>query len=326
MFPNKIFLFITKVLILTILFTVVLIKIFPVHKKINPNSHIEPYDLSIMEKTSSTVSVWESSTWWTTKIKKEFPKAFQQDISNLIESEHRDAYVDSIRTTNWCHLDETICEKIIRASEYNDQQELRYQNITIGIINNIDNILQKWNSSQSCLEWIKLYKDDVASRWSATHFSIKMNTAPIESYREYRQVLTHELGHIIDLCWLEDSKSKKDSLFTEFWDKVFGIHDASLEFYKFSWLSERVRKKWSLSKDFISGYASKNPFEDFAESQNAYLNHPKKFFALAKTNKILMQKYNYFVSLYGDNTFNISEYPEKLKSTTTRIWDTTRRE
>ena len=95
-------------------------------------------------------------------IKKELPRLFRQDIINLIEPEHRDAYIDSIKTSDWCYLDAAICQKIVRAWEYGGQEQLRYQNITIGIINNVDNILQKWNTTQSCLEWIKLYKDDKA--------------------------------------------------------------------------------------------------------------------------------------------------------------------
>lgn len=48
-----------------------------------------------------------------------------------------------------------------------------------------------------------------------------MNTEPVESYREYREVLTHELGHIIDLCGLDDTSTAKDDLFTEFGEAVF---------------------------------------------------------------------------------------------------------
>jgi hypothetical protein len=88
--------------------------------------------------------------------------------------------------------------------------------------------------------------------------------------------------------------------------------------------SERVRKKLSSSKDFISWYASKNPFEDFAESHQAYLNHPRKFLELANTNTILMAKYRYFKKLYGDITFDVTEYPKQVTTTKTRVWDTTR--
>jgi hypothetical protein len=124
--------------------------------------------------------------------------------------------------------------------------------MTIGLINNLDTLITQGKTSRQCLSRLKLYKDEVAARGSATHTSIKMNTQPVESYREYRQVLTHELGHIRDLCGLDESDDEKDSNFTEFGEKVFGKKDPSLIFYRMSRESERVRKKLSSSKDFIS--------------------------------------------------------------------------
>jgi hypothetical protein len=309
--------FLIKLITLTLFFTSLLIALFGVStKKLAPNSHLDHKELdtetqllpSSHRQPHSLISNPE----------------FAQDLDNLLELEHRDAYVDTLKTKNRCHLDQELCNKITRASDYHSYQKMRFQTLTIGLINSLDNLIQEGNTSKECLHWLKLYKDDIAARGSATHTTIKMNTHPVESYREYWQVLTHELGHIIDLCGLDDNTSRKHSSFTEFGEKAFGVNDPSLNFYSLSRESERVRKKWSSAQDFISGYASKNPFEDFAESQQAYLNHPRKFLELAEQNSILMKKYNFFKHLYNNTTFDITEYPEKVSSLKTRVWDTTR--
>jgi hypothetical protein len=42
-----------------------------------------------------------------------------------------------------------------------------------------------------------------------------------------------------------------------------------------------------------------DPFEDFAECHNLYLNHHDYFRKLAMNNSTVKSKYNYFSNLYG---------------------------
>jgi len=54
----------------------------------------------------------------------------------------------------------------------------------------------------------------------------------------------------------------------------------------------------SQSEDFCSGYGMTNPFEDFAECFNLYLNHNSYFAYLAKNNNALADKYNFFANIF----------------------------
>jgi len=92
---------------------------------------------------------------------------------------------------------------------------------------------------------------------------------------------------------LQGINSNKHGAFTEFGKKVFATDDLSLKYYAESWKSETVRKPGSLKKDFCSGYGMSDPFEDFAECFNLYINHHSLFKAMAKNNQILTKKYNF---------------------------------
>jgi hypothetical protein len=67
-----------------------------------------------------------------------------------------------------------------------------------------------------------------------------------------------------------------------------------------------------------------DPFEDFAECHNLYLNHHNVFQLLAKNNVSLKNKYNYFANLYGGEYFSDSSLSVKSVKTDWRAWDTTR--
>ena len=69
-----------------------------------------------------------------------------------------------------------------------------------------------------------------------------------------------------------------------------------------------------------------DPFEDFAECFNLYLNHNKLFKFLAQKDTILGRKYNFLASMFKGNyinadTANISLMKEKA---TERVRDTTK--
>ncbi|MDR0859577.1 MAG: hypothetical protein LBO09_00930 [Candidatus Peribacteria bacterium] len=67
-----------------------------------------------------------------------------------------------------------------------------------------------------------------------------------------------------------------------------------------------------------------DPFEDFAECHNLYLNHHNLFTKLAKDNEVLKTKFNYFANLYGGEYFSDSTRSPEGIQLSWRAWDTTR--
>ena len=141
---------------------------------------------------------------------------------------------------------------------------------------------------------------------------------------EFFQVISHEMWHIIDLWWLQWTNKKKSQIFTEFNKSVFAIDDPSLEYYKYSRSSEKVRKSWMTKEDFCSWYWMSDPFEDFAECHNLYLNHHDYFRQLALNNSTLKGKYNFFSNLYWGKYINDSEAKYENRENSYRVWDTTK--
>ena len=141
-------------------------------------------------------------------------------------------------------------------------------------------------------------------------------------YEQFFEVLTHELGHIVDLGVLVGDSFLKSSNFTEFGHKSFSIDDPSLKFYKLSWLSEKVKKPDAFIEDFVSGYWMTDPFEDFAESFNTYLNHNFIFRQMATESNILRQKYNFIAKLFKWNYINSGKWFHY--TSWYRSWDSTK--
>jgi hypothetical protein len=128
----------------------------------------------------------------------------------------------------------------------------------------------------------------------------------------------------MDLGALQGKSKTKHQFFTEFGKMVFTIDDPSLEYYQYSRQSETIRKSGVSKRDFCSGYGMSDPFEDFAECHNLYLNHQNVFQFLAQQNISLKNKYNYFANLYGGNYFANSSLKGEQINTDWRARDTTR--
>ena len=69
-----------------------------------------------------------------------------------------------------------------------------------------------------------------------------------------------------------------------------------------------------------------NPFEDFAECFNLYINHQNFFKIIAKGNSLLTKKYNFIATLLqGASLEKNTKDLELLKeSKSRRPWDTTK--
>jgi hypothetical protein len=131
-------------------------------------------------------------------------------------------------------------------------------------------------------------------------------TVPKES--EFLKLLVHELGHYVDIYFLITDSLK--------WDP-------STRFYDISWIDTSTKKSNETLQSFVSGYASSNRYDDFAESFVFYVFHNREFADRAMKNDSLRQKYlflseNIFPDWnFIDTDFRIGKMPSYL-------WDTTK--
>ncbi len=147
---------------------------------------------------------------------------------------------------------------------------------------------------------VEFYQEIFDVRWKMKNKKVKLFWPEEMSKEELFTVFTHELWHYIDLYFLINTLS---------WDK-------SLDFYKISWDSTKVMKKWQDNKDFVSGYAMTNKYEDFAESFIYYVLHNRSFYKKTLKSKFLKEKYNYFkIYLFKNNEFYLTDFSkdEKIK-------------
>lgn len=182
-----------------------------------------------------------------------------------------------------------------------------YWTISMYFIKKLDTIL--WDDITSrILKKITISSQRNNRRAYATHNTMFFHI-PWISYREYMMVLTHELWHIIDLSVVLWSDRKKSSLFTEFDKEEFSIDDPSLTYYKISWENEHQKKSTHTKEAFCSIYGMSNPFEDFAECFQLYMNHNQYFRTIISNNSILTEKY-----LFIDKLLDGKYFYNKLQS------------
>lgn len=233
-----------------------------------------------------------------------------------------------------CSFYTDICNKTLREGEFSLDERLFYQGVLIYLITRIDDTYQAsgWvhsapsesqTSWREIVSYLKVHQDPEARRWSAWHTFFKVNEWRMRSRNEFWQVATHEYWHIFDLGVLKGSSSLIDKTFTEFWKPQRAMDDPSLRFYKISRESENARKASASRMDFVSWYAMKWVYEDFAESFNLYMNHRDYFKTLASQNAVLQEKFTFFEEYFPEWLFN-EWISTDLPRLTTRVWDTTR--
>lgn len=110
---------------------------------------------------------------------------------------------------------------------------------------------------------------------------------------EFRALFIHEYGHVIDLGCLKGTASGGK---TAFYDGSTPIYadDPSIGFYEVSWINSTTQRSNTTPNDFVSGYASYDPFEDFAESFIYFVLHNEEFKQRARENDALNLKYRWF--------------------------------
>ena len=139
-------------------------------------------------------------------------------------------------------------------------------------------------------------------------------------------VLVHEVGHIADTGVLQGNFLAGASEFKDGTNAIYN-DDASLDFYRLSFLDEKTIRPNAQAVDFVSGYAMSDPFEDFAETYNYYILHGEEFRKLAKMNEILQKKYAFLkIRVFNGKEFangNNSGDGSKAVSYVSREYDTT---
>lgn len=220
-----------------------------------------------------------------------------------------------------CRKNQILCDKIVWTGAISDQEKLSYATQYIEIIQFLDQHLIKWADIKQVFKTLIINGEKGKRRGGATWKRITMNLASMGDPSEFWGVLTHEFGHIVDLGVLHGNSEIKNGNYTEFGKVKFAIDDPSLEYYKYSRLSENTRNQSVKKKDFCSGYGMTNPFEDFAECHNLYLNNKNLFKIMASETQVMKNKYNFFANLFGNQA--LQEGNQELLYTERRPRDTT---
>ncbi|MDD2907850.1 MAG: hypothetical protein PHH98_04365 [Candidatus Gracilibacteria bacterium] len=113
------------------------------------------------------------------------------------------------------------------------------------------------------------------------------------SVGELLAVSIHEFGHFFDLYILEKKVT-------------FDISDY---FYFISWDGISTIKAGLEQKDFVSGYAMTNKYEDFAESFTYYILHNGDFLEKSNDSLVLKEKYDFFSKyVFRNDEFKSDNY------------------
>lgn len=155
---------------------------------------------------------------------------------------------------------------------------------------------------------MKIYEEKKDIRWKMKEKTIYMFWCKDQEKEEILSVFIHEFWHYIDLYFLEKKL----------------IKDISDDFYNISWEKTKVIKAWFSEKDFVSGYAMTNKYEDFAETFIYFVLHNKDFLEKTKKSEVLEEKYNFLISyIFRSGEFQNSDFSENNK-VKDYYWDTTK--
>jgi len=219
-----------------------------------------------------------------------------------------------------------LCVKTDFAVDFSYRQKYIYFSSIVYLVKFFDNKWDYVNAMSDHLQQIKLIKKWDKRRWYTSKWKVTLNMGLISTDREFFQVLSHELFHVFDLVVLEWSSSRMDHFYTEFEKSVFSIDDLSLDYYVISWDSEKKRSSSSRSSHFCSRYGQSDPFEDFAECWNLYINHNALFKFFARQNDVMKKKYAFFFDYFDGQylVWNVSDIISVKDNIDYRVWDTTR--
>lgn len=256
------------------------------------------------------------------------------NITAVEQEEKVDTYSDldwenheyELKYQTLCLADVNLCLKVNFVWEISSKDKFMYFASAMYVLNTISKNIQIWWDINTQLKKITIDSAYWATRWSADWTSVSIKLWAVQSYVEYLGLISHEIWHVVDLWVINWYSSEKDPNYTEFWKAVFSVDDPSLWYYSLCWESESVRKSTVTKEDFCSWYGMTDPFEDFAECHNMYLNHNEIFKSWAKENEIMKQKYNFFANLYWWK-YMFSSTSDLAKFNADKLWrprDTTK--
>lgn len=179
-----------------------------------------------------------------------------------------------------------IEEKIKKIIEENKYKNIEFSSVPYVFLEENKNnkkeieIILKNNDIFWLLKKIEIifYEEKSEVRGKMKNRSVRLYSPQTMKKDELIAIFIHEFSHYIDIYSLEREE----------------FNDISNHFYKISWCSTKVLNSWMTQKDFVSGYAMTNKYEDFAESLTYYILHNKDFLDKTKTSRILKRKYNFF--------------------------------
>lgn len=143
----------------------------------------------------------------------------------------------------------------------------------------------------------------------------------VRSDAELRALFVHESGHNWDLGCLKGTPLAGKSEFSDGDEPIYN-DDPSLAYYRISWLTSEVQRSSTRPEDFVSGYASYNIFEDFAESFAYFVLQNDAFAERAKSNEALAKKYVFFRDVFFNG--EVPQVAAGRSSTKTIPWDVTK--
>ena len=282
----------------------------------------------------------ETSTWVEERKNKEVDgdKEDAKDKSNAIFDEmlqdifspsHNIAWDESYkdRLDMICGVYSSLCNKVTLDGSFDAQERFFYTSIPVFLIARFDRYSNEQGDIAQALKSINIYKD-LWRRGYATSSSIQINLWSMRSMREYLEIVSHELFHVIDLWVIWWSSSQLHPLFTEFGRPINAIDDPSLKYYALGWDSEKIRKA-SVGKEwYCSAYGQTDPYEDVAECWNLYRTHNALFRYYANKNTIMAHKYNYRAQFFDgkylfkskNDLFLVQNNPHAFFFDTTRIY------
>lgn len=107
---------------------------------------------------------------------------------------------------------------------------------------------------------------------------------------EFRALFVHESGHNWDLGCLRGTEDSGKSSYSDGEEAIYK-NDPSVGFYQISWITSSVQRSNANPEDFVSGYASYDIFEDFAESFAYFVLQNEVFAQRAQDNSVIAAKY-----------------------------------
>lgn len=159
------------------------------------------------------------------------------------------------------------------------------------------------------LEKITIHKRKDMRRGLANSHTVQIRC--MHDIEEFENVLIHEFGHVVDINYLEGKSFSYSDSFKLFSNRI-PVDDPSIQYYKISFDTNDIHKPKAEFNSFISGYASENVFEDFAESFLAYIKYGPEFRELITDNKQLERKYNFMRDFVFDGfEFDLADTPKE---------------